>query len=257
MRLEYLGKDTYDNWAMAIWNKGYTMPITDIPSLIGVSLSWIKQTLCKHINYVVYDNKWIYKRTGNHCLTYINKDDLSKYIMENATYEIQTEIVDLSYCLAPFKSDLNKCISLYKTSLETYKNRGYYTGTMPTPVLEYIKDNFVAINVNRNWSCKERSMVKWVSIKPFDIFQNQDRIYFKGGKNKASMLRCHLSPKTNGIKSCNNNETLYRAAFLNGDIKIKLGNQITIFYVRNQKVNEMKLPYLVPYGTEIKLYKSK
>lgn len=37
----------------------------------------------------------------------------------------------------------------------------------------------------------------------------------------------------------------------------QLTKQITIFYVRNQKADEMKLPYLVPYGTEIKLYKSK
>lgn len=251
MKLEFKNKGNYSEWANAIWKKGYTLPINEIPGLIGVSISWIKQTLLKEIDYVVYENKWIYKKTNNKCLTYTSLDNLSKFIMDHGTYEIQTEIIDLAYVLKPFPKEMNKCISLYKISLETYKNRGYYIGTMPNPVLKYINKNFIAVGLMHNWSCKERSKVKWVEIEPFDIFEHKNRIYYCGSKQGYG---CQMTPNNNteGYVS----ELVYRDAFLNGDIKIKLGRQITIFYKRKQKTEGMKLPFLIPYGSEIKIYKT-
>lgn len=238
MRLQYQGKETYKDWANSIWKLGYTMPITDIPRLIGVSLSWIKRNLLKKINYVVYDNKWIYKKTTKTCLTYIRMDDLSKYIKENGKFMVQTEIIDLAYVLKPYKGVYNQACKLYKEALDAYKNRGFVVGTIPYNVLDYINKELIITNAAHNWSYKDRTKVKWVEIEVFDIFEHKNNIYYANDKEH------------NGISL----ETIYRKAFVGGDIKIKLGS-ITIFYKRNQNVKDFKLPYLIPYGQTIKAYK--
>lgn len=237
MRLEYKGKETYKEWANSVWKLGYKTPITDIPELIGVSLSWIKRTLLKQINYVVYDNKWLYSKTTKTCLTYIRLEDLSKYIMDNGVYMIQTEIIDLAHVLSPYKSVYNKALKLYKEALNSYKNRGFAAGTIPYSVLEYINKELIITNASKNYSYKDRTKVKWAEIEAFNIFEHKNNIYYVGDKEHSNVSL----------------ETIYRKAFVNGDIKIKLGT-ITVFYKRNQKIDDYKLPYLIPYGQEIKVY---
>lgn len=237
MRLEYKGKETYKEWANSVWKLGYKTPITDIPELIGVSLSWIKRTLLKQINYVVYDNKWMYSKTTKTCLTYIRLEDLSKYIMDNGVYMIQTEIIDLAHVLSPYKSVYNEGLKLYKDALNTYKNRGFVAGTIPVSVLDYINKELIITNANKNYSYKDRTRVKWTEIEAFDIFEHKNNIYYVGDKEHSNISL----------------ETIYRKAFVDGDIKIKLGT-ITVFYKRNQKIDDYKLPYLIPYGQEIKVY---
>ena len=238
MRLQYQGKETYKDWANSIWKLGYKTPITDIPDLIGVSLSWVKMVLLKKINYVVYDNKWIYSKTTKTCLTYIRLEDLSKYIMENGIYLVQTEIIDLSHVLSPYKSVYNKALKLYKEALNSYKNRGFVAGTIPMSVLDYINQELIITNASHNWSYKERTKIKWTEIEAFDILANKNNIYYANDREHNNISL----------------ETIYRKAFVNGDIKIKLG-AITIFYKRNQNLKDYKLPYLIPYGQTIKAYK--
>ena len=238
MKIEYKGKGTYKEWADSIWKLGYKTPITAIPGLIGVSLSWIKQTLLKKINYVVYDNKWAYNKTSNSCLTYIRLENLSEYIMKNGTYMVQTEIVDLAYYLKPYKKIYNQALELYKEIKKSYKNRGFVDGTIPQKVLDYINKELIITNASRNFSYKDRTSTKWIEIKAFDIFENKNNIYYIGDKEHSNI----------------SSETIYRKAFINGDIKIKLGS-ITLFYKQNQKIEDFKLPYLIPYGQTIKVYK--
>lgn len=238
MRLQYQGKGTYKEWANSLWQLGYKMPLNDVPELLGVSLSWCKMVLIKKINYVVYDNKWIYSKTTKPSLTYIRKEDLAKYIQENGVFSVQTEIIDLASVLSPYKGIYNEAVKLYHEALKSYKNRGFITGTMPYSVLDYLNDNLIITNASHNWSSKERTKVKSIEIEPFDILENKDNIYYAGDKN-------HIDVSI---------ETIYRNAFINGDIKIKLGG-ITLFYKRNQNTKDMKLPYLIPYGQSVKAYK--
>lgn len=237
MRLEYQGNGTYKEWANSIWKLGYKTPITDIPGLIGVSLSWVKTVLLKNINYVVYENKWIYRKTTKTCLTYVRLEDLSKFITEQGTYMVQTEIIDLARILRPYKGVYNQAMKLYREALNAYKNRGFVAGTVPSSVLDYINKELIITNASHNWSFKERAKVGWVEIEEFDVFANKDNIYYLNDKE-------HINKSL---------ETIYRSAFINGDIKIKLGS-ISIFYKRNQNLKDYKLPYLIPYGQEIKVY---
>lgn len=236
MKLEYKNVGTYNEWASALWNTGYSVPITDIPDLIGVSLSWIKRVLLKNINYVVYDSKWVYERTKKTCLSYIRLPDLSKYIQEQGQFMVQTEIIDLAYVLESHKKEYREAMALYKKCMESYKTRGYTLGTVPSPVLKYLVNNLYIINAYRNYSCKERNRVPWVDLEPFDIFAQSDRIYFIGDSTHSKDVV----------------ETIYRTAFLKGDIKIKLGT-ITIFYEARQQTDKMKMPYLIPYGKEVRV----
>lgn len=237
MRLEYKGKGTYKDWANSVWNLGYKLALSDVPGLIGVSLSWCRRILIKNIDYVVYDNKWMYSKTSKTCLTYIRLEDLSKYIKENGKFLVQTEIIDLAYILKPYKTVYKEALKMYKEAQNTYKNRGFIIGTMPYSVLNYINKELIITNASHNYPSTERTKVKWLEIEAFDIFANKDNIYFAGDNNHKNMSM----------------ETMYRNAFVNGDIKIKLGT-ITMFYKRNQKTNDMELPYLVPFGTTVKAY---
>ena len=238
MRLEYKGKETYKDWANSIWKLGYNLPVSELPEMIGVSMSWVKRVLLKEINYVVYDNKWAYAKNNKvKCLTYIRLDDLSKYIIENGKFTVQTEIIDLASVLANNKKVLNKSIQLYKKALDTYKNRGIVVGTIPYNILDYINEELITRNLKHNYPYTKRTEIKPIEIEPFDIFKIRNRIYYAGDVDHTGISQ----------------ETIYRQAFLNGDIKIKLGG-ITIFYKRNQKTDNMKLPYLIPYGLDVKTY---
>lgn len=238
MRIEYKGKENYKDWANSMWKLGFNLPISKIPRMIGVSTSWIKAVLIKKIDYVVYDNKWAYaKDNSTKCLTYIKLDDLNKYIKDNGIFTVQTEIIDLASVLVSNKKILNKSIEMYKKAQEVYRNRGIVVGTIPVNILDYINDELITKNLSHNWPYTKRTEVKPVEIEPFDIFKLRGRIYFAGDDNHTGISQ----------------ETIYRQAFLNGDIKIKLGG-ITIFYKTNQKTENMKLPYLIPYGLDIKVY---
>lgn len=241
MKLEYTKRkvgdtSTYKEWADALWKYGFDTPVLDVIELLGVSLSWINHTLLKNIDYVVYDSKWLYQKTSRTSLTYIRMTDLEKYIRENATFSVQTEVVDLAYYLKPYRKVHAGALKICARERQRYNHRGYMLGTVPQKVLDYINEELWIENASRNYSCKERRRIPWVELEPFNIFENKDRIYYIGDKDHSKEV----------------SETIYRVAFIAGDVKIKLGG-IVIFYKANQKVDGMKLPYLIPYGKMIRV----
>ena len=241
MKLEYAKRkaddtSTYKEWAEALWSHGFTMPAIDTIELLGVSLSWINHNLLKSIDYVVYDSKWLYAKTSRTSQTYIRMSDLTRFIQENATFMVQTEVIDLAYHLKPYRKVYMNADKLYEKEKETYKNRGFIVGTMPKKVLDYINEELIIENAYRNFSCKQRSRVPWVELEPFDIFERKDRIYYVGDKNHPKEV----------------SEKIYRNAFLHGDVRIKLGG-IVIFYEARQNIEGMKLPYLIPYGKSVRV----
>lgn len=214
------------------WGRGYTMPIEAVSRLLGVSNSWISHTLLKQIKHVVYNNKFIWAQNKGTCLTYISKDDLIGWIIAHSSYQIQTEIVDLAYYLSPYKSVLNKAYSLYKEKKET-NGRGYRVGTIPPEVLKYINEELLVYGAEQNYPCDKRRNIPWKRVEPFNILEKD----FYNAKDED---HSYLS-----------RETIYRNAFLHGDVKVNLSSQITIFVESNKNTEKMKMPYLIPYGKTI------
>ena len=84
----------------------------------------------------------------------------------------------------------------------------------------------------KNISCAKRREVPFKEIGTFNIFEC-DTYFLKGS----------------GIP-----ETVYRTAFLNGDIKVRVGSK-TIFIRNHNNRENLKMPFLIPYGGTIKLRK--
>ena len=219
----------------AYWKKGFNYPISRVSDLLGVSNSWITHTLLKDINYVVYDCKFVYSHTTNKCQTYIRKDDLSDWIKKNARFEKQTEVVDLYSYISPYKDVAKEAYEAYKGNLRVQK--GDSRPIIPNKILEYINDNLVAYGLEQNRYCDRRTDIPWVEIKPFDIFSVERSLY-----NAKDADHKHIS-----------RETIYRRAFLNGDIRIKISEQITLFVKNDPKIKKKKMPFLVPYNKPIRV----
>lgn len=223
------------------WKEGYNYPITAILSLLRVSTSWIKQTLLKKINYVVYAPNFVYKRSNSKALTYIKKEDLAGWIMANASYEVQTEFVDLAYYLNQYKGICSEVIHMYRSEKEYLNSRDYAhpiaPGFVPNKVLSYIRTELNIIGVDGNCPNQKRGKFPWREVEHFNIFDRLNDLYTLKDTDREGITR----------------EMVYRKAFENGDIKIKLSSQITLFVKNNTNIRNYKIPYLVPYGKKIKV----
>lgn len=221
----------------AYWNKGFNYPISRISRLLGVSKSWITHTLIKDINHVVYSPKFAYSKGNDRCLTYIRREDLSSWIMKNAKFERQTELVDLYSYIAPYKRVTDEAYGLYRANMRVKK--GENRPLIPNNVLNLLNDRLLAYGIEKNCHCDKRTNVHYSQIEPFDIFLREKDLYNAKDAEHKGISR----------------ETIYRNAFLNGDIRIKLSEQITIFVKTHNRINSMKMPFLIQYNSPIRIVK--
>lgn len=215
-----------------LWREGYTYPIDDIINSLKVSKAWVNNVLLKDINYVVYSPSYIYQKSRRRCLSYIKKCDLVEWIMDNATFEVQTEYVDLYTYLSKYRAVCDKAYSMYKNRFAT-DGREFKRRAIPPDVLDYINDMLVIYNAKENASYEARNGYKWIPVEPFNIFEHE--FYTK------------KDPEYKNISG----ETFYRRIFIAGDIKVKLSNTISIFVKSNQNTKNFKMPFLIPYGKVI------
>ena len=78
-------------------------------------------------------------------------------------------------------------------------------------------------------SCVKRTKAAWKDIEPFNIFERN--YYFPDISTTA--------------------ELVYRDAFMNGDIKVSIGNKKTIFVSSDIDTSKMKMPFLIPYNKRV------
>lgn len=95
----------------------------------------------------------------------------------------------------------------------------------------------LAYGLEQNRYCDRRRNIPWIEIKPFDIFNVERSLY-----NTKDSEHKHTS-----------RETIYRRAFLNGDIRVKISKQITILVKKDPKIKKKKMPFLVPYNKPIRV----
>ena len=234
----YHGKESDENyydWAEKLWNSGYNMSVKEVAEKLGISTSWITKSWFTEIRHVNYSNKFIYKKTGKQeGLTRLSWEEVLEFVIDSSTFEVQTEFIDLYSYLLCDKKFANEILKEYK---EKFKSDFYNPGTIPESILNKIDDHYLTNLKLKNLSPVSykigagRKAVPWVPIKKFD-FIGSDRLYTVKGTT----------------------ETVYREAFLRGDIKIKLGNKKTWFYKNNVDPTKMNMPFLIPYGKEIKIY---
>lgn len=219
----------YNAWAEALYKRGYNCSIDSVMKLLDVSLSWVRHTLLKEIHYVTYSYKYLFQKgIKSHTTTYINMEELEKWVEEKGMFMRQTELIDLySYISLADKKKANKILKSYKEMMEK-SNIGYNPGIVPEKILKEVNNDFYINFSPKNLSSTKRNNVKWTYIKPFNIFEKQ--IYFPG----------HTT-----------DELLYRNAFMNGDIKVSLGNKKTIMIKTNNNLSQMKMPFLIPYNKKI------
>ena len=223
----------------AYWNKGFNYSISRVSALLGVSKSWIAHTLIKEVKHVVYSQKFAYTKNNSRCLTYIRREDLSAWIMKNGRFERQTEIVDLYSYISPYKDVLSDAYELYRANLRVKK--GENRPIMPNNVLNLINDRLLTYGIEQNCHCDKRTNVHFSQIEPFDIFSREKDLYNAKDAAHKGYSR----------------ETIYRNAFLNGDIRIKISEQITVFVKTHNRINSMKMPFLIQYNKPIRIEKYK
>lgn len=212
----------------AYWEQGFNYSISAISSLIGVSRSWVDHKLLPELNYVIYEPIFAYNKTSKHILSFVRKDDLADWIKRNSTFECQTELIDLYSYLSKYPTIAYKAYTLYKNNKRIQK--GESRPIMPQNVLEYINKTLYADGISSNLNCKERALVPWKEITPFNIFDHTKDLY--------------------SFKSFDvTRETMYRRAFLNGDIRIKINDEICLYLKKHH--NKMKMPFLIPYDRKI------
>ena len=228
-----------------LWKEGYTYPITAISKLLGVSKSWVKQILLKSISYVVYAPNFIYGRSDYRTLTYIKFEDLRGWLLAHATFEKQTEIVDLAYYLAPYKSVYKEVMELYKSEVSRLNKRNgahpLATGYVPDKVINLINTKLSIVGAERNLSNQRRGVIPWKDADRIDILSNKYDNFTLKETDREGISR----------------ETVYRRIFENGDMKVKLSNQIAIFVRNNIDISKYKIPFLIPYGKSIRVLKTK
>ena len=88
-------------------------------------------------------------------------------------------------------------------------------------------------------------MTVWQSVRAEDTDLKADIL-----KRKLNIFECD----TYFLKGSGVPETVYRTAFLNGDIKVRIGSK-TIFVRNHNNREDLKMPFLIPYGGTIKLRK--
>ena len=231
----YSGSESkYYDWANAVWASGFNLPISKVMSMLNVSLAWINRVLLNEIHYVVYSNKFVYSKLDGKTktLTYVREADLIEWIMDVGIFEVQTEMVDL-YSYMGNDATAKKILKFYREEFkasETFFN----PGTVPIRILQMIDKEYYSYGTVKlkNISCARRREVPFKEIEPFNIFECDT--YFL---------------KDSGVP-----ETVYRTAFLNGDIKVRIGSK-TIFVRNHNNKKDLKMPFLIPYGGTIKLRK--
>ena len=234
--IEYGSVGDYQEWAKAVYNSGFNYSINDISEILDVSTNWIRTVLLmpeNKVHYVVYNNSFIKKlieegKTTSRCNLYLNLNSVGDYIKNKGKFEVQTEIIDLySYLYNVNKNKARIALKMYQ-DLFIKGDFGTNKGTIPYKVLDYINENYYSTIKRRSLSFTKRSEVMWKEIKPFNIFEHG--FYLPKDKTR---------------------ETVYRQAFLKGDIKVTLGARKTIFIKNNKNIEKMKMPMLIPYGETI------
>ncbi len=231
-KIIYIGNNAdYYKWADTMYNRGFNYCISDLMSDLDVSLSFVKHTLLKEINYVTYSYKYLFQKGfKSRVTTYINRADLAKWIKQVGDFRRQTELVDLySYLYLANKKKADEALKMYKQIVKE-SNIGYNPGIVPERVLQYINRVYFINFKPKNLSCVKRRSedVPWVDVEAFDVFETG---FYLPGKIT--------------------DELLYRYAFMSGDIKVSIGNKKTLFVGSNSKPEKMKMPFLIPYNKKI------
>ena len=230
-KIVYSGdRANYYKWADAIFNRGFDCSIETIMGILNVSLSWVKHTLLKEIPYVTYSYKYLYQKGfKSRVTTYIDREDLIKWIMQVSQFRRQTELVDLySYLSLANRKKADIALKMYKDIIKS-SNIGYNPGIIPEAVLQYINSEYYTNFEPKNLSCIKRAEVAWKDVEPFNVFERN--YYFPDIASSA--------------------ELVYRDAFMNGDTKVSIGNKKTIFVSSGVDTKKMKMPYLIPYNRKI------
>ena len=235
LKINYSGPESkYYDWANAMWSSGFNLPISKVMKMLNVSLPWINRVLLNEIHYVVYSNKFVYSKFAGKTkiLTYVRESDLVEWIMSVGIFEVQTEMVDL-YSYMGNDATAKKILKLYREDFKANENF-YNPGTVPIKVLQMIDKEYYSYGTVKlkNISCARRREIPFKEIEAFNIFEC-DTYFLKGS----------------GVP-----ETVYRTAFLNGDIKVRIGSK-TIFIRNHSNREDLKIPFLIPYGETIKLRK--
>jgi len=220
----------YYKWADAMFTRGFNCSIETVMEVLNVSLSWVKHTLLKEIPYVTYSYKYLYQKGfKSRVTTYIDMEDLIKWIMQVSQFRRQTELVDLySYLSLASKKKADIALKMYKDIIKS-SNIGYNPGIIPEAVLQYINREYYTNFEPKNLSSIKRTDVTWKDVEPFNVFERN--YYFPDIASSA--------------------ELVYRDAFMNGDTKVSIGNKKTIFVSSGVDTKKMKMPYLIPYNRKI------
>ncbi len=179
---------------------------------------------------MTYSYKYLYQKgLKSRVTTYIDMDDLIKWIMQVGQFRRQTELVDLySYLSLANRKKADIALKSYKDIIKN-SNIGYNPGIIPEAVLIYINKEYYTNFEPKNLSCIKRKEVAWKDVEPFNIFERD--YYFPEIATTA--------------------ELVYRDVFMSGDIKISIGNKKTIFVKSNADTTKMKMPFLIPYNKKI------
>lgn len=230
-KIIYFGNNSdYCKWAEVMYNRGFNCSIETVMEILSVSLSWVKHTLLKEIPYVTYSYKYLYQKgIKSRVTTYIDMQDLIKWIMQVGQFRRQTKLVDLYFYLSlANKKKADTALKAYKEIIRT-SNIGYNPGIIPDAVLLYINKEYYTNYEPKNLSCVKRVKVSWVDVEPFNIFERD--YYFPDIATTA--------------------ELVYRDAFMRGDIKVSIGNKKTIFVKSGTDTSRMAMPFLIPYNKKI------
>ena len=220
----------YKAWADTMWARGFNTSQEEVMNLLSVSRNWVVFTLLNEIPYVTYSYKYLYQKgVKSRVTTYIDMEDLIQWIMQVGQFRRQTELVDLySYLSLANKKKADTALKMYKDIIKS-SNIGYNPGIIPDAVLLYINKEYYTNFEPKNLSCVKRTEVPWKEVKPFNIFE----------KN-------YCFPRYAATA-----ELLYRDTFMNGDIKVSIGNKKTIFVSAGTNNSKMKIPFLIPYNKKI------
>ena len=230
-KIVFAGKnEDYFKWADTIYNKGFNCSIETVMELLNVSLSFVKHTLLKEIPYVTYSYKYLYQKGfKSRVTTYIDQKDLISWIMKTSRFRRQTELVDLySYLSLANRKKADNAFKMYNGIIKS-SNIGYNPGIIPEKVLQYINREYYTNFEPKNLSCIKRRELVWRDVEPFNFFEKN--YYFPDVAVSA--------------------ELVYRDVFMNGDIKVSIGNKKTIFVSSGADSRKMKMPFLIPFDKTI------
>lgn len=230
-QIVYTGKkEGYRKWADNLWSQGLNTTITEVANLLHTSEKWVNLNILEDIPHVIYTKNFIHDKKAGTQTKRISMDDVINWIIEFGKFEVQTEVVDFYSYLS--NADKKKADKVYKEYKDAFKRVGdyYNKGTIPESVFSLIRKEFhLSKDVMTNMKVTHRSEYKWVEVEPFNIFDHE--YYFANEEGSA--------------------ELFYRQAFLAGDIKVTLGKGRVIFVKANQKIDNMKMPFVVKKNTKI------